>query len=105
MPKLHVEGFDWDDANRAKCQKHGLTIEDIEAVFAGPVRVAPDVRHSTKETRFIAVGRGDGLRPAFIAFTLRTRGGRVLIRPISARYMHRKEIAQYEKENTSSEDR
>lgn len=95
-------GFDWDSGNRAKCQKHGVTVEDIEAVFAGEVRVAPDVRHSSSETRFIAIGRGDGLRLMFVAFTLRRCSSGVLIRPISARYMHRKEIAQYEKENSGS---
>jgi hypothetical protein len=29
------EGFDWDDGNRAKCVKHGLTIEQIESVSRG----------------------------------------------------------------------
>jgi len=30
---------------------------------------------------------------------LRRRGGHILIRPISARYMHGKEVKSYEKEN------
>ncbi len=25
-------GFDWDDGNRSKCQKHGMTIAQIEHV-------------------------------------------------------------------------
>ena len=32
----------------------------------------------------------------FVAFTIRERGGRRLVRPVSARYMHRKEIEGYE---------
>jgi uncharacterized DUF497 family protein len=36
-------------------------------------------------------------RFAFVAFTVRRKGGRKYIRPISARYMHRKEIEAYEK--------
>jgi len=35
----------------------------------------------------------------FIVFTLRRKGDELLIRPISARYMHKKEIDAYEKEN------
>jgi uncharacterized DUF497 family protein len=32
-----------------------------------------------------------------VVFTLRTRNGKTLIRPISARYMHQREAAHYEK--------
>jgi uncharacterized protein len=35
----------------------------------------------------------------FLVFTIRQKGGQRLIRPISTRYMHAKEIAWYEKEN------
>jgi uncharacterized DUF497 family protein len=100
-----AHGFDWDAANRLKCQKHGLSVEDVEAVFGDEFHVTPDTAHSRAETRFIAVGRGDGVRPIFVAFTLRRREGKAMIRPISARYMHRKEIARYEKESAASEDR
>ena len=97
-------GFDWDSANRLKCAKHGLALDEIEAVFSGDVRVAPDIRHSGTETRFIGIGYGKDKRPVFVAFTLRRRAEAVFIRPISARYMHGKEIAQYEKEASTSED-
>jgi hypothetical protein len=43
-------------------------------------------------------------RPLFVAFTLRTRDNRQLIRPISARFMHAKEIAAYEKASSQIED-
>ncbi len=101
---LPVRGFDWDEGNRRKCQKHGLTIADIEQLFAGGARVAPDPKHSTDEDRLIAVGRTGIGRPIFVAFTLRANKGRYLIRPVSARYMHAKEIQAYEKadENESS---
>jgi uncharacterized DUF497 family protein len=58
--------------------------------------VAPDPRHSAAEDRFIAVGRNAQGRALFVAFTFRTRDGERLIRPVSARYMHRKEVASYE---------
>lgn len=37
-------------------------------------------------------------RHIFVVFTLRDRGADRLIRPISARYMHRKEIEHYEEQ-------
>jgi hypothetical protein len=43
---LRVGGFDWDEGNRAKCQKHGLSIAQIEALFARSPRIAPDPKHS-----------------------------------------------------------
>lgn len=93
---MRVEGFDWDAGNREKCTKHGLAIHEIEALFQGPVRVAPDIRHSSAEQRLIAVGRSSTGRPVFVAFTLRRIGGQTLIRPISARYMHAEEARRYE---------
>jgi uncharacterized DUF497 family protein len=95
-----LAGFDWDDANRLKCQRHGVALVDIEAVFADVPRVVPDIHHSTAEDRFIAIGRATNNRPIFVAFTFRTVGGRRLIRPISARYMHAKEQQRYEAEGS-----
>jgi uncharacterized DUF497 family protein len=93
---IAVEGFDWDEGNRDKCHKHGVSLAEIEALFHGTPRVAPDIRHSVAEQRFIAVGRNGAGRPLFVAFTLREAGGQRLIRPISARYMHAEEARRYE---------
>jgi uncharacterized DUF497 family protein len=84
--------FDWDDGNLAKAQKHGLTREEIEGFFRALPRVAPDPEHSQAEQRFVAVGHTPGGRAAFVAFCW--RDGR--IRPISARYMHAREVRRYE---------
>jgi len=94
-----VSGFDWDDGNRDKCLKHGLSIAEIESLFAGSVAIKPDLAHSTAERRYLAIGTSAAGRMIFLAFTFRRRGSRTYIRPISARYMHRKEIEHYEKEN------
>lgn len=94
-----VSGFDWDRGNREKCQKHGVSIAEIEALFARPLAVAPDHGHSLAERRLKAVGKGKAGRFIFIVFALRERGGKTYIRPISARYMHKKEVRHYEKEN------
>jgi uncharacterized protein len=93
---LVAGGFDWDEGNRAKCQSHGASIEEIEAVLRGQLRVAPDPAHSANEDRLIAIGRNQHGRPLFIAFTIRERNHLRLIRPITARYMHAKEIRRYE---------
>ena len=90
-----LAGFDWDDANRSKCQKHGVPIAEIEAIFEGRFLVAPDTKHSATEDRFIAIGRTEPGRPLFVAFTIRIKGRKRFIRPISARYMHAKEIQSY----------
>ena len=92
-----VAGFDWDEGNLAKCQKHGVSIDEIEGLFRYPHHLAPDPAHSAIETRYLAIGQGTGPRPIFVAFSLREVSGESFIRPISARYMHRKEIEYYEK--------
>ncbi len=95
---MEFDGFDWDSGNRAKCQKHGVSIAEIESLFSGAPLVAPDVLHSSQEQRFRAVGETIKKRPLFVVFTLRKNGEILLIRPISARYMHKKEIKAHEKE-------
>lgn len=94
-----VSGFDWDENNRGKCRKHGVSLAEIEELFTRPLAVRPDVAHSSTERRFCAVGKSRAGRSIFLVFTLRKRREGTYIRPISARYMHKKEIERYEKEN------
>jgi uncharacterized protein len=91
-----IAGFEWGEGNRAKCQKHGVSLPEIEALLRSSPGVAPDAKHSIDEDRLIAVGRNNAGRPLFVAFTIRVVEGRRLIRPVSARYMHAKEIERYE---------
>ena len=96
-----VAGFEWDGGNREKCQKHGVSVADIEFVLTNDPRVAPDPAHSDEEEeRFIGIGRTAEGEAIFVAFTFRLRGGERFIRPISARYMHKKEIQAYEKKGS-----
>lgn len=81
-----------------------VPIAEIEATLTGHARVAPDLKHSGKEDRLIAVGRTGAGRPLFVVFTIRMRGRHRLIRPVSARYMHAGEIAAYEKESAAPEE-
>jgi len=95
---MKFDGFDWDARNRAKCQKHGVSIAEIESVFLGTPRVLPDIKHSEEEQRFITIGITKKSHYLFLVFTIRTKKDNLLIRLISARYMHQKEIEAYEKE-------
>ncbi|HRK95122.1 MAG TPA: BrnT family toxin [Rhodospirillales bacterium] len=92
---LNVTGFQWDDGNWPKCGKHGLEREDIESVFRLAPAVHPDPKHSSMEARLLAIGQGGSGRWILVAFTLRSRNGGTYIRPISARYMHDREVAHY----------
>lgn len=101
---IALSGFDWDDGNREKCQRHGVTIGEIEALFVGRPQVANDPLHSDLEDRFIAVGRNQTGRPLFVAFTFRTFEGIQRIRPVSARYMHNKEALRYGQASSGTEN-
>ncbi len=94
---MEFSGFDWDAANREKCQKHGVSIAEIETLFDGAVVILPDANHSQVERRFRAIGKTSAGRLTFVVFTERGQGQSMTIRPISARFMHRKEASVYEK--------
>lgn len=98
-----IDGFEWDSGNQDKCQKHGVTLAEIEAVFQGEVHVFPDIAHSQAEERHLAIGRTASGRHVFLAFTIRRQGDQRLIRPISARYMHAKEVQHYESQVARSQ--
>ncbi len=102
---IHIQtlAFDWDNGNRDKCQKHGLTLDEIEAFFRqGRLYLAPALKHSEDEQRLLAAGRSPlNGHPMFVVFTLRGDEAARLIRPISARYMHEQEARRYGEEESS----
>lgn len=93
-----IEGFEWDDGNaRKNADKHGVSQSEAEQVFFNvPLLLSDDLRHSTSEARFQALGRTDGNRLLHVTFTMRSEGRQ--IRVISARDMARKERAIYGQE-------
>jgi uncharacterized DUF497 family protein len=99
-----IAGFDWDSGNREKCRVHGVAAEDIEAAFATDIWAIPDPAHSDREDRFKGFGTDASGRTIFVAFTLRQSDRGVPVRPISARYMHRKEIRHYEEQKAKAEE-
>ena len=94
-----VSEFDWDAGNREKCRKHGVSLGEIEEVLRSIRFVIDDP--STAEKRYRTVGRTSAGRHVFAVFTL--RGAK--LRPISARYMHEKEVRAYEEGMAGLEDR
>lgn len=91
-----ITGFDWDDGNARKNEKHGVSMAEAEQVFFNvPLLLLDDAAHSQSELRIHALGKSDEGRMLHITFALRKTGS--LIRVISARDMHRKERTVYEK--------
>lgn len=102
---MKVDGFDWDSGNSFKNEaKHGISRQTVEAFFGRSIWVAPDVKHSSTEDRFLAIGRGPGDKPMIVAFTVRAVKDLKLIRPISARFMHAREIAKYDQTFTKTQE-
>lgn len=89
--------FQWDAGNWPKCGKHGVSREEIEYVLSRDPQVLPDRFPVEQEARFNAVGLNAEGRHVFIVFTVREQDGKTAFRPISARYMHQKEIEAYER--------
>jgi uncharacterized DUF497 family protein len=56
---LQFLDFEWDAGNWPKCAKHGLSREDIEAVFGATPFVIP-ARTVTPELCYAAIGRAVG---------------------------------------------
>jgi|SRR5665647_3967072 len=90
-----ISGFNWDDGNARKNEKHDVSMAEAEQVFFNaPLLLLEDSAHSRQEPRLHALGKTDEERSLHITFTLRQSG--TLIRVISARDMHRKERTIYE---------
>ena len=90
-----ITGFDWDDGNARKNEKHGVAQAQAEEVFfKRPLLMLDDLLHRDQGARYHALGKTLEGRLLHVTFTL--RGGGTLIRVISARDMHRKERSVYE---------
>ena len=87
--------FDWDEANKRKnFKKHKVYDEECEEIFFDPYkRILKDIIHSSKEERYILIGKTKLKRLLFLVFTIRKNK----IRIISARDLNKKENHLYEK--------
>jgi uncharacterized DUF497 family protein len=88
-----AEEFEWDSANLNKnWDKHKVAHFECEEVFFNKLLVVSlDIKHSSHEARFYALGKTDRNRCLFLVFTIRNKKLRV----ISARDMSKKERKWY----------
>jgi len=93
---MNIAGFDWDAGNWPKCGKHGVSRAEIEQVFQSSPGVMSDP--FPQEPRMRAIGKTRAGRYVFVVFMVRGVDGVPKLRPISARYMHQKEINHYERQ-------
>jgi hypothetical protein len=96
-----IEGFDWNEGNARKNEKHGVTQADAEQIFLNdPLFITLDESHSETERRYRAFGKTASGRLLTIIFTLRQN--ETLIRIISARDMNAKEKRLYEEKSETN---
>jgi len=95
---MQIDGFDWDTGNWPKCAKHGVSRAEIEQVLLNEPAVMSDP--FPEEPRMRAIGQTPQGRYVFLVFQIREIGGATKLRPISARYMHQKEIDYYEQQKS-----
>ena len=70
--------FEWDAAkNKANLKKHGLSFEDAELVFSGPIVTVEDDRRHYGEQLFSALGTL-ALRVIYVAYTIRGESIRII---------------------------
>ena len=94
-PNVRIAGLQWDAGNWPKCGKHGVSKRDIEGVIARHRYLIDDPHLG--EARFRCVGTSDEGRYITVVFTLREGSVGTFVRPISARFMHAKEVEAYER--------
>ena len=87
--------FNWDGANLGHTAKHGVTPDEIEHLFRNDPMVYPDPYPASLETRWRAIGKNQHGRFVFVVFRIVGHEDVLVVRPISARYMHKKEIEAY----------
>ncbi|HTV72023.1 MAG TPA: BrnT family toxin [Rhizobiaceae bacterium] len=97
MASLRLTIVEWDEGNWPKCGQHGLLKEEIEEFLGTRPSIWRDPHG--QEERLRAVGSNAAGRYVFVVFTLRRQGEFTYIRPISARYMHHKEVLRYEQDS------
>ena len=88
------EEFEWDKGNIGKNKKHRVEDKETEEVFLdeGKVILKDKLHSSSKEERFIVIGKTKKNRLLYIVFTNRKKK----IRIISARNINKKEVHFYE---------
>jgi uncharacterized protein len=79
--------FDWDAGNWPKCGRRGVSKSDVESAVQSARFAITDPFE--EERRLRVVGLAQNCRHVFVALTIRVKDQLSLVRPISARFMHR----------------
>ena len=70
-----ITGFDWNEGNARKNDKHSVTQAEAEEIFFNqPLLLLDDLRHREQEVRFHALGTTLDRRLLHVTFTLRSGG-------------------------------
>jgi uncharacterized DUF497 family protein len=85
-----IKEFEWDKGNLRKVTRR-MSIETAEAAFIGNPRIRFDHEHSRIEERWFLINKVME-KWIFLVFTVRKE----VIRIISSRFMHAKEVKKYE---------
>ena len=65
-----ISGFEWDDGNARKNEKHGVGRSEAEEIFFNrPLLMLDDLRHRDHEARYHALGRTLAGRLLHVTFT------------------------------------
>ena len=88
--------FDWDQGNLEHTARHGVSASEIEYLFYNDPMVSPDPYPENVGARWPAIGNSESGRTVLVVFMFRAVEDEICIRPISARYMHKKEIESCE---------
>jgi uncharacterized DUF497 family protein len=51
LMEVKFDGFDWDQGNVRKLEKHGIPPGLVEEVFRGEALMSPDLLHSNREKK------------------------------------------------------
>ncbi|MFK4812226.1 BrnT family toxin [Devosia sp. ZW T5_3] len=85
--------YEWDEAkNRANRLKHGISFEEAQLIFAGPVFSWVDTRFDYGETRIVSIGLISGIVAVTVVHTDRNGTTRI----ISARLANQRERTVYD---------
>ena len=89
-----VTGFDWDDGNSRKNDRHGVSMAEAEQVFFNEPLLLLAPAHAAPARRWHALGRTNDHRLLKTTFMLREERRRLRI--VSARPMHHRERKIYD---------
>ncbi|GAA5001686.1 BrnT family toxin [Acinetobacter puyangensis] len=86
--------FEWDEAKNQK--KHDVSFETASLIFADPLRISIQDRHTDGEQRWQTIGMVKGVLMLLVAHTIFDEEDGEIIRIISAREVTKAEREKYE---------